>query len=311
MFKVAKKLREKSILGINQRNADFISKYNRRSLYPRVDEKLITKELAIKHGVAVPQSYESIEFTGEVKGVLQRLSQRKDFVVKPNRGSGGEGILVISGRVHKQYKKSNGKLLDEASLAHHIHNIISGMYSLGGHPDKVLIEQRVEPDPVFSNISYQGVPDIRIVVFFGVPVMCMLRLPTQVSEGRANLHQGAVGCGINLKTGVTQSAVFKNDLIEFHPDTGEVLSGLQIPYWDTLLELSSQCYNFTEIAYQGVDFVLDKTLGPLLLEINARPGLNIQIANRAGLGDRLRLIENKLPLLKETEAKIEFAKKNF
>ena len=36
-------LREQGVLGLNQRNADFVLKYNRRKFYPLVDDKLQTK----------------------------------------------------------------------------------------------------------------------------------------------------------------------------------------------------------------------------------------------------------------------------
>jgi hypothetical protein len=41
----------------------------------------------------------------------------------------------------------------------------------------------------------------------------------------------------------------------------------------------------------GIDFLIDKDKGPLIVELNARPGLSIQIANRAGLKKRLERIE--------------------
>jgi hypothetical protein len=47
----------------------------------------------------------------------------------------------------------------------------------------------------------------------------------------------------------------------------------------------------TGLGYIGCDLVLDRKLGPLILELNARPGLAIQIANGAGLSLRLQAIE--------------------
>lgn len=46
------------------------------------------------------------------------------------------------------------------------------------------------------------------------------------------------------------------------------------------------------LGYIGVDIVLDRDLGPLVLELNARPGLSIQLANKIGLLPRLQRIEN-------------------
>jgi alpha-L-glutamate ligase-like protein len=201
--------------------------------------------------------------------------------------------------------------MEPRDLEHHVSNILSGIYSLGGQPDVALLEYRVRFDPIFESVSYQGVPDIRIVVFLGVPVMAMVRLPTRASQGKANLHQGAIGVGIDIATGRTLRAVQNNEIVDEHPDTGAGVLGLSIPGWEALLELASRCYELTGLGYQGVDIVLDNDLGPLMLEINARPGLNIQIANRAGLLPRLREVERSIHALGSVGARVAFARDRF
>ena len=156
-----------------------------------------------------------------------------------------------------------------------------------------------------------GVPDVRIIVFLGVPVMSMVRLPTRLSGGRANLHQGAVGAGVDLATGTTLTAVWRNDVVEEHPDTGNKVSDVKIPGWQALLKLAARCYELTGLGYQGVDIVLDRDKGPMILELNARPGLAIQIANRSGLEPRLRIVEQRYRDLKTPESRVEFAQKHF
>ena len=69
--------------------------------------------------------------------------------------------------------------------------------------DYAIIEKRVVVDPVFEEVSYEGIPDIRIISLLGYPAMAMVRLPTRLSGGKANLHQGAIGVGVNLATGKT------------------------------------------------------------------------------------------------------------
>jgi alpha-L-glutamate ligase-like protein len=239
------------------------------------------------------------------------LESHSDFVIKPSRGSGGEGILVVSGRTKAFYRKIDGLLLSPDELEYHLFNIISGMYSLGGQPDKALIEYRVRFDPVFEAISYLGVPDIRVIVFLGVPVMSMIRLPTRMSGGKANLHLGAVGAGIDIAGGTTLTAVWRDNIIAEHPDTGNSVTGVQIPHWDTLLHIAARCYELTDLGYIGVDLVLDKDRGPLILELNARPGLSIQIANRAGLLPRLKLVEQRHSELANLDDCVEFSKHNF
>ncbi len=290
-------MKAQGILGMNQRNGDFIAAYNKRSLYPLVDDKVKTKLLAEAAGVAVPKLYAVIEIEKQINSISKQLEQYDNFVVKPSHGSGGEGILVIIGRAMNGYRKSNGQIMTEQELGYHISNVLSGMYSLGGLPDTALIEQRVEFDPIFADVSYQGVPDVRTIVFRGVPVMAMIRLPTRMSDGKANLHQGAIGVGIDLKTGKTFSGVWHEQIVEHHPDTGASIIDLQIPDWDEILKLTAHCYDLAGLGYTGVDIVLDRDHGPLMLEMNARPGLSIQIANRCGLLKRLEKVKviEKIP----------------
>ena len=222
------------------------------------------------------------------------VGDRSSFVIKPARGSGGDGILVVIGRnQHKRdsFRLSNGMLISEGEILHHISNIVGGQYSLSGNRDKALIEYCVRFDPTFAEVSYQGVPDIRVVVYRGYPAMAMVRLPTRASDGKANLHQGAVGVGVDISTGKTLNGVLDNMVVEEHPDTGALVADLQIPQWDFILESSARGYDVTGLGYLGVDMVIDNDRGPLILEMNARPGLNIQIANCAGLSNRVRRID--------------------
>lgn len=285
------KLRTLGILGMNGRNVDYIARYNPRHLYPLVDNKLKTKKAAHKAGIATPKLIGYVESLGEVKRLMHRLEPMSDFVVKPTRGSGGKGIIVIAGRDGEFFVKPSGAKLSALDLRRHISDIMSGLYSLGGKSDSVMIEQRVDFDPVFGDYSFEGVPDIRVIVFRGFPVMAMLRCSTHSSDGRANLHQGAVGVGIDLHSGHSIHAVQRNHPVYAHPDTEKPFDELRVPDWEKLLLLAARCYEMTGLGYIGCDIVIDKNLGPLILELNARPGLSIQVANGAGLLPRLKTIE--------------------
>jgi alpha-L-glutamate ligase-like protein len=288
----AGRLRSLGIVGMNRRNAEYVLPHNPRRLYQLVDDKLQTKKLAERAGIAVPELYGVIEAHRQVRELDRIIEKYDDFVIKPAHGSGGNGILVINHRSERGYRASSGRLISVDEIEYHISNILSGLYSLGGIPDKAIIEYRVRFDPVFAGLSFQGVPDIRTIVFRGVPIAAMVRLPTHESDGKANLHQGAVGVGIDLVTGGTDGGVHHNRPIDYHPDTGASLSGIPIPGWEKLVALAAHCYDLAQLGYLGVDIVLDQNLGPLVLELNARPGLSIQLACRRGLHDMLRQIEN-------------------
>ena len=314
LFGVAKRLRQIGMMGIGRRNADYVLLHNPRKFYPRVDDKLITKRLAIEAGLPVPELYAVVSEEHQIEELHEKLKSHDQFVVKPAHGSGGDGILVITGRRGDKYRRSNGNLMPREEFEHHLSNALSGLFSLGGHPDHLLVEYCVQFDPIFDQVSYKGVPDIRIIVFLGYPVMAMIRLPTRLSDGKANLHQGAIGVGIDLPTGKTKRGVWGTEIIREHPDTEHSIVGLQIPRWDELLVMAARCYELSGLGYVGVDFVLDRTHGPLILELNARPGLAIQMANGNGLLGRLKKIEalrDSGQLSKDPAARAAFAKEHF
>ncbi len=311
MLALARKLREEGVLGINERNAAYMLIYNRRKLHPLVDDKLLTKDMARQAGVTVPELYAVIEIERQVRMLPELVRRFDDFVVKPARGTQGNGILVITRRVQSLYRTPDGTLIDDEDLCSQVSNILSGVYSIGGRPDRALIEYRVKFDPVFEAVTYRGVPDIRVIVFLGVPVMAMVRLPTRLSHGKANLHQGAIGAGIDIASGRTLSAVWRTSVVRDHPDTGHPTAGVQIPDWRGLLELAARSYEMTGLGYLGIDIVIDRDRGPMILEINARPGLSIQIANRAGLKPRLQAVEQHRQALQDISQRVAFAQQHF
>lgn len=281
-----RRLREIGLLGMNERNF-YISRYNRRHLYPLVDDKMKTKTLAERQGLAVAKLYGVVREQHEVERLDKLLEGHDSFVIKPSRGSGGKGIKVITGRRGDVFVKASGEEVTHADLVRDVSNILSGLYSLAGKPDVAMIEALVDMDPHFEGLSYEGIPDIRIIVFMGYPVMSMMRLATRASDGKANLHQGAVGVGLDLATGKSLFAVQYNRPLTLHPDTGLPLNTLTIPHWYELMCLGASCFEITGLGYLGADIVMDHHRGPLIMELNARPGLSIQIANNTGLAPRL------------------------
>ena len=289
-FTSPSRLRDAGILSMNSRNLDYISEYNPRRLLPLVDDKLTTKRMAEKAGVDVPKLLGVIHYQSEISGLRDMLAPLNEFVIKPSKGSGGKGILVITGRDGDRYLKASGEAVTFEDINRHVSNTLGGLYSLGGKTDIAMIESLIVADDVFDRYSFEGVPDIRTIVFQGFPVMAMLRLATSMSDGKANLHQGAVGVGLDIATGKSLRAVQFDRPVDKHPDTGYDFSELQVPHWEKILHLSAACHEMTDLGYLGVDLVLDKNLGPLILELNARPGLAIQIANGTGLRPRLENI---------------------
>jgi alpha-L-glutamate ligase-like protein len=312
-------LEEMGILGINNRVGRYILRHNNRKNYPLVDNKVLTAKRAEAWGIAMPENYHIVENYGSLKNLHLKLQNYESFVIKPAKGSQGNGIIVIkevikevrNGELRLLCRRSNDKLMEFEEVKHHISGILSGLYSLSGQSDAAIVQAKIDKHPIFDNYSYGGIPDIRVIVFEGFPVMCMVRLPTKSSDGRANLHQGAIGAGINLADGQTNNAVIRNQIVEIHPDTQHNIFGLKIPNWREILELAARCHDMVELGYLGADIVLTPDKGPILLELNARPGLAIQIANLSGLVPRLEKIRNHAPRNLMAKERADFAMKNF
>lgn len=304
-------LRRIGMLSMNRRNVDYIARYNERSSYPLVDNKLKTKLVVAEYGVKTPRLLQVVRQQHEISHFREQADAWGGFAIKPAKGSGGKGITVITGREDGEYIKTSGARVGIDTLERHLSNILAGLYSLAGAPDVAIVENLVQPIPLLSEYSFQGVPDIRIVVFQGYPVMAMLRLATTISDGKANLHQGAVGVGLDIATGQSLNAVMFNRPITLHPDTGHTLSNLKIDDWEQMLVMASRCYEATGLGYMGVDLVVDINEGPLLLELNARPGLAIQMANGRGLLPRLREVEKLKRPHFTPEARVTWAMSKF
>ena len=285
-------LSESGILGINHRNLSFIQESNPRGLYPRVDNKTITKNICHASGIPVPETFGVIRRYGDVRRLAKVIGDRSEFVIKPASGAAGRGIIVVGRRKGNDYETPSGRVITTGDLQYHLSTILSGLYSLGGQVDSAIVEQRIIMHPTMERIAVGGTPDVRVILYRNVPVMAMVRLPTIQSEGRANLHQGAAAAAVHLVTGRTFGGVCNNRMITRHPDTGELIGGLEIPGWREVLASSMKLADALEMGYIGVDFVVDAKIGPVVLEANARPGLAIQVAHRIGLLPRLKLIDS-------------------
>lgn len=286
-FRTPRELEAMGVVGINMRNARFVLPNNSRKLYDLVDNKVRTKGLAIEQGIAVPDTYRVARSPADIRRLDRLVGDRDSFVIKPARGSGGKGVLVVAGREGERFIKPSGATISAEEIRHHLQNILAGLFSLGGKRDVALIEYRVQAARVMTELSFQGAPDVRVVIFRGYPIMAMMRAATRESDGRSNLHQGALGIGIDIATGMTVHAVHHGRSVTMHPDLKVPLIGIQLPEWDRILEISGTCQKMTGLGYLGVDIMIDDEHGPLMIEVNARPGLAIQLANGVGLLKRL------------------------
>lgn len=277
-----------TVLTIQARNRDYIDRHNPPEVLGSLN-KARAKALLLAEGIPVPENYALISNREELERAVEVLLKANSFVIKPASGHGGEGIVMVRGREGNRFVTGGG-LLSMDDLVAHMRNILDGDYH-HDKADEILIEALVTPHQALRPIAPEGVPDLRVLCFRGYPVMAMTRLPTLESQGKANLHLGAVGAGVELSTGRIRFATWRGEIVTRHPDTGARLQGLQIPFWTAVLEVAAEAQRVSGLGFAGVDIVLDAQRGPVVLEVNRRPGLEIQKANGAGLLPRLRAVD--------------------
>jgi len=266
------------VLGISRRNLEFVYGLNRRRDIPIADDKIEAKRVLSQAGIPVPATLTAVRGFFEIRAVTTWLSARGDAVIKPSRGRVGSGVMILRSPEDQQKSLDN----TPKRLGRHLADILSGVYS-GGEQDVALVEERLRPHPAMADLWDRDIVDIRVIVHCGRPAMAMLRVPTSLSGGRSNLHAGGLGLAIDLVTGLTRDGCWFGRRVSQHPDTGAALAGIVVPDWPKIMEISAAAGHATPLGYIGVDIALDANAGPVVLEINARPGLEIQNVNGRGL----------------------------
>ncbi len=281
-----------SILGLNARTQLYAYRYNTVRGKKIADSKIQTERVLGKAEVPTPKILKIFRNPNDILSYdWDKLPDK--FALKPSRGLGGEGIIVVKKKLKDGvWLTSQKEKIATSDLKLHTLDILEGAYSMGNEPDVAFAQEYVGRAEVFRKWAYRGTPDVRVIVFNKIPVMAMLRLPTKESGGRANLHQGALGLGVDIATGVTTKAIWHGNQIVFKPGTEKKLRGIKIPSWDLVLTTAVNASIASKLGYAGIDIVLHPEKGPMVLEMNAQPGLQIQIANGEGLRRRLDRVDD-------------------
>lgn len=284
-------IKPSDVLGMNARNQLYVhlNSVKARSVCA---SKYATKALMANKGIPTAEIY-GILATSEDIADFNWQELEKNFVIKPTNGHAGKGVVPFVKKIKNkdEWLDVMGQKWSLEDIKLHCFDILEGQYSTHGSNHKIIVEERIISHKTLLKYSFKGTPDIRVVVFNSVPVMSYMRLPTEESGGRANQNQGALGVGIDIATGITTFATaHKTEPIRYLPGTKKKLHGIKIPFWNKVLTTAVRAASAAELVYCGVDLFVHEEKGPMVVELNAYPGLSIQIANNAGLRRRLERV---------------------
>src|SRR3989442_9797795 len=104
------------------RNRDFVAKYNPTVVMARAGKNAVRKLLQ-PYGIPVAKTYLTINRQGEMDSFRDWMSIHNTFAIKPDRGYGGEGILLVEGGGGDgKYYNNNGGL-DAPTIEAHVSSI--------------------------------------------------------------------------------------------------------------------------------------------------------------------------------------------
>jgi alpha-L-glutamate ligase-like protein len=294
------------VLTMTVRNREFVGKYNSPGLLALLTKDAV-KGLLLPLGVPMATTFLILRERSDLGKFKEWMKGHDTFALKPSSSYGGEGILLVTGKQGDMLRTNMGSM-SASQIETLAFSILEGQFH-GGQKDTAVVEELLIQDESLHNIVPMGLADIRVISFLGYPVMAMMRIPTVASGGKANIHLGAVAAGVRISTGIIFHSVWAGLPSPEHPDTEAPLLGRQLPKWDEILEVAAEAQRLAGIGYAGVDIALDAKRGPVVMEVNRRPGLEIQNANAAGLLRRLRMIEQLPPHELPVEERIRIVQK--
>jgi len=134
----------KKILGLNRRNQEYIRPYNPPSAKNIADNKILTKKVLAKESIKTPQVYKIIKNKKQL-AFLDWDSLPRSFVIKPNKGTGGNGIIVLFGKKKGEtaWIRPSGEIMSKRDIILHIENILEGRFSMGSKTDVAISGRKV------------------------------------------------------------------------------------------------------------------------------------------------------------------------
>lgn len=194
-------------------------------------------------------------------------SKADKIFVKPTFGVGGKGIQVFNRRENGFSDPLSGERLDAEFL-------------FGLAAEEYVVQEGVRQHPGMNEFYPHAVNTFRVITRCeNGRADIVLTLSRMGCGGRQvdNASSGGVYVKINALTGELGAEAIADTRETFtaHPDTHRIFAGSRIPMWDQVREFAiSVAEKYAPIKYVGWDVALSEE-GPLLIEGNNGPSIEI------------------------------------
>lgn len=138
------KLFSHGVLGMNARNLRYIRTKNTGESVSLADSKMKTKNFLSGRGIPFAETYAVIASQQELNNFSFDSIDSDYFVVKPNHGSKGQGILIVKKAKNNKFLIS-GEEWTEDEIRLFMTDILGGVFSLYGNHDRIVIEELLRP----------------------------------------------------------------------------------------------------------------------------------------------------------------------
>lgn len=241
------KLERKTYLTRVKNNA-IVKKFNNKEYFNLFDnKKLFNKKFnkfLKRDWLVLNDNYKEFE---------KFCEDKKEIIVKPIDGCGGQGVELIK-LTNKNLKKLYDKLIKN---------------------NQVLIEEKIIQNKRISKLNKSSVNTLRIVTFFDGKKTHILNNVFKIGNGGVtdNFSSGSMYTFVKNGKIIVPAIDNKDNIFEVHPISKTQIVGYEIPNYDKAIKLVKECAKVCEcVKYVGWDVaILEDDV--CLIEGNCYPGI--------------------------------------
>lgn len=256
------------------------------------EDKWLSYNILAGFGLPVPQTQAVVDKTYRTFGGDTKISTAREMeeflrdkarfpiFAKPNSEMGSFGAFIITGFGNSGATLSDRRTVSCAELVDDIIGISSYLFQevIENHQQ---IRKFAKHAATIRTINLVSTDRVR------TPFM-LLKIPVGENIADNYWRTGNIVADIDVDKGelrrIVRGVGIELEELEDHPDTGERLLGMKLPYWQELQDLNKVAARlFAPIRYQSLDICVTDS-GPVIVEINSGGDFNLpQIASGKGM----------------------------